>query len=190
MPDIAGNPTGRAPVDLLLRFVNTRADAGGRTEQFGDAAGFNAWLAQSGLEAGEPIASAADAASARELRDALVTVMLAHSGDESLPAAAVDAAEQHLRRIAARYPLVPVITVDGAELISEQTGVPGVFGTVLAAVTEFAQRGDWGRVKACRNPPCHFGFFDRTRNASGAFCSSGCRSQASMRAYRQRRKQS
>lgn len=54
-------------------------------------------------------------------------------------------------------------------------------------VDELAAHVDDG-VKACRNQPCHFGFFDRTRNSSAGFCSPGCSSQASMRAYRQRKK--
>ncbi|MFE3700405.1 CGNR zinc finger domain-containing protein [Nocardia tengchongensis] len=45
------------------------------------------------------------------------------------------------------------------------------------------------RIKACCNPPCHFGFIDRTRNRAARYCSPGCGSQVSMRALRQRRKQ-
>jgi predicted RNA-binding Zn ribbon-like protein len=74
-------------------------------------------------------------------------------------------------------------------MVRVMSGVPAALGTVLAATVELAQSGEWGRIKACRNPPCHFGFFDRTRNSSAGFCSPSCRSQASMRAYRARRKQ-
>ena len=172
---------------LLLGFVNTRADAGGRRELFGDAATFNSWLRESGLT--DTSATEADAAAARELREALVMILLAHSGDKTATTAAVDEAQRYLREIVARYPIVPVITADGVRLASAQTGVLAAFGSVLAAAAEFAQSGDWGRIKACRNPPCHFGFFDRTRNSSAGFCSPGCRSQASMRAYRARRRQ-
>lgn len=67
--------------------------------------------------------------------------------------------------------------------------MPGLFGSVLAAATEVAQQGDWVRIKACCNPPCHFGFTDRTRNRTARYCSPGCASQSSMRAYRLRKKQ-
>src|SRR5262249_13819552 len=88
------------------------------------------------------------------------------------------------------YPLATVIGAGGARLISTQVGVAHVFGTVLAAVTEYAQSGEWKRVKACRNPPCHGGFFDRTRNGAAIYCSPGCSAQVSMRKYRQRQRDS
>ncbi|MFI9331349.1 CGNR zinc finger domain-containing protein [Kitasatospora sp. NPDC052868] len=184
-------------VETVLAFVNTRADGGGRQELFGDGRSFAAWLAEhgefSGVDGvggvgGETVATDADAAAARELRDALVTLLLAHSGDEASLGEPLRHAEQHLRRAGALYPLATVVTAGGVELASPQTGVPSVFGTVLAAVTTFAQTGDWARIKACRNPPCHFGFFDRTRNGAGLYCSTGCGSQVSMRNYRRRQR--
>jgi hypothetical protein len=58
-------------------------------------------------------------------------------------------------------------------MVRVMSGVPAALGTVLAATVELAQSGEW----------------DRTRNSSAGFCSPSCRSQASMRAYRARRKQ-
>jgi predicted RNA-binding Zn ribbon-like protein len=51
-------------------------------------------------------------------------------------------------------------------------------------MTELALTGTWSRIKACRN--CHFGFYDRSRNTSGAYCSNTCSTQVGMRNYRQR----
>lgn len=189
-----GSPLVPPPgTTLVLDFVNTRADGGGATERLGDAASLARWLEAAGLIEPHTVVTAADAAGARELRDALVTVMLAHSGaddgDTGGGAAAVAAAESHLRRTASLHPLAAVITAGGAVLASDQTGVPGAFGSILAAVAEAAGTDRWGRLKACRNPPCHAGFFDRTRNASGAYCSAGCGSQVSMRAMRRRRRE-
>ncbi|MET8540917.1 CGNR zinc finger domain-containing protein [Kitasatospora sp. NPDC004799] len=191
-------------VETVLAFVNTRADGTGRPELFGDGDSFTAWLAEhdgfggfggsdssgdSDGSGGGTVATDADAAAARELRDALVTVLLAHSGDEESLGEPLRRAERHLRRAGSLYPLATVVTAGGVELASPQTGVERVFGTVLAAVTTFARSGDWGRVKACRNPPCHFGFLDRTRNGGGLYCSPGCGSQVSMRNYRRRQRQ-
>ncbi|MER7538325.1 CGNR zinc finger domain-containing protein [Streptomyces sp. NPDC097704] len=175
-------------VETVLAFVNTRADGGGRRELFGDGHSFATWLAEHDEFGGDTVATDADAAAARELRDALVTLLLAHSGDEESLGEPLQHAEQHLRRAGALYPLATVVTAGGVELASPQAGVARVFGTVLAAVTTFAQTGDWGRIKACRNPPCHFGFFDRTRNGAGLYCSTGCGSQVSMRNYRRRQR--
>ncbi|MFC5889984.1 CGNR zinc finger domain-containing protein [Kitasatospora sp. CM 4170] len=198
MSSAAAGPAEPSPrtvvpmVETVLAFVNTRADGGGRQELFGDGQAFAAWLAErdefGGEFGGETVATDADAAAARELRDALVTLLLAHSGDEGSLGESLRHAEQHLRRAGTLYPLATVVTAGGVELASPQAGVPRVFGTVLAAVTTFAQTGDWGRIKACRNPPCHFGFFDRTRNGSGLYCSTGCGSQVSMRNYRRRQR--
>jgi predicted RNA-binding Zn ribbon-like protein len=172
--------------DPLVDFVNTRADAGGRLERFGDGAALTAWLDGRPISDGVT-ATDADAASARELRDALVTVLLGHSG-EQLPAEEVELAGRRLERAGKLYPLTARVDADGVSLVSEQRGVARLLGTVLASVTLRASRGEWDRVKACRNPPCHFGFIDRTRNGSGQYCSPTCSSQVSMRKYRARRK--
>ncbi|ALO12190.1 CGNR zinc finger domain-containing protein [Streptomyces gardneri] len=176
-------------VETVLGFVNTRADGSGRRELFEDGDAFAAWLAERDEFGGDTVVTDADAAVARELRDALVTVLLAHSGDEETLGEPLQRAERHLRRVGSLYPLATVVTAGGVELASPQAGVPRVFGTLLAAVTTFAQSSDWGRIKACRNPPCHFGFFDRTRNGAGLYCSTGCGSQVSMRKHRQRQRQ-
>ena len=178
-----------AEAEAVLEFVNTRPAAAGRRELFADAEGLAAWLADHERFGGaDAVVTEADAAVARELRDALVVVLLAHSGEEGVAGEPLRAAEDHLRRAGVLYPLASVIGAAGVRLTSPQSGVARVFGTVLAAVTEFAQRGEWKRVKACRNPPCRSGFFDRTRNGAALYCSSGCSAQVSMRKYRQRQR--
>lgn len=173
--------------DPLLDFVNTRADAGGRQELFGDGVALSAWLDGRALSDGAA-ATDADAASARELRDALVTVLLGHSGEE-LSGEEVELAGRRLERAGKLYPLTARVDSGGVSLVSEQRGVARLLGTVLASVTMRASRGEWDRIKACRNPPCHFGFIDHTRNGSGQYCSTACSSQVAMRKYRARRKE-
>ena len=157
--------------DLVIAFVNTR-----------DPETLGEWLTG---RAGEPV-EAADTTAAAELRAQLVVLLRSHADCIDDPAA-VPAAQAYLRRIARRYPLVPIITADGCTLSPAQDGVLGVFGQVLAAVTDLAYRGVWARVKVCKNGGCHRGFFDKTRNTSGLYCSAACGSQAAMRAYRSRR---
>lgn len=175
--------------EIVLQFVNTRADGAGHIEIFGTAAGFADWAVERDLLTTESVVTDSDAAAARELRDALVTVFLAHAGDPAVGDAQIADAEKYLRQAGARYPLTTVVTMRNAQLIAGATGVPGALGAILAAVTEAAHSGDWMRIKACCNPPCHFGFVDRTRNRAARYCSPGCGSQVSMRAYRQRQKQ-
>ena len=102
----------------------------------------------------------------------------------------LDAAEPYLSQVASRYPLAAMITAARSSLVPASAGVPGVMGEVLAAVYELSVKDEWQRIKACCNPPCQFAFSDRTRNRAGRFCSSGCSSQVSMRAMRQRRRES
>jgi predicted RNA-binding Zn ribbon-like protein len=175
--------------DTLLRFVNTRADAGGRLELFGSGADLAAWALREGLISDDIVVTDADAATARELRDALVSVLLAHSGTPEASDEQVAEAERYLGQAGARYPLTTVVTARGVTVAAESRGVPGVLGGVLAAITELGLSGEWDRVKACCNPPCHLGFVDRTRNRAGRFCSSTCGSQASVRAHRARQRE-
>ena len=184
----------REPSEVVLEFANTHADGGGRPERFGDAAGLRSWLEQVTWldlrpETGGPTTlTDADALEALQLRDALVTVLLTHSDDPNLDNSAATEAEALLRRATQRYPMTADIDRHGARLWPLQDGLPGVLGRVLACMAELSLAGQWARVKACRNPPCHFAFFDKTRNTSAGYCSPQCASQASMRAYRARKK--
>ncbi|ODU05658.1 MAG: hypothetical protein ABS81_07020 [Pseudonocardia sp. SCN 72-86] len=178
-----------ARIELVLSFVNTRADAGRRTELFEAADGFALWAGRLGLLDESAMVTDADASFAREMRGALVTMLLAHADDPTISSQTLRSAENFLRQIADRYPLVSTLSADGAELRAASGGVTGTLGTILAAATEAALTDEWRRLKACGNPPCRNGFVDRSRNRTQRFCSPGCGSQVSMRAFRQRKKQ-
>ncbi|GAA3800955.1 CGNR zinc finger domain-containing protein [Streptomyces chiangmaiensis] len=194
-PTISPRTTETSPLteppaaDVVLQFVNTHPAGPHRLpERFGSAKDLHAWLLEQAMGSETTHVTEADAASARELREALITVLLAHSADRDTTPEVLAEAEGYLRHAASRYPLVTVLTASGASLAPAQTDIPGLFGTVLANATELAQAGVWDRVRACRHQPCHFGFFDRTRNKNSVFCGPRCGSRESMRAYRQRKK--
>ena len=179
---------GKLAADLVLGFVNTRPTGNGEPERMGDARDLREWLRSAGLGSdGALRVTDADAAVARELRSALVTLLLGHVGVEEGAGAVADA-EGHLKRTAALYPLVAVVAESGCELVPSQSGVPGAFGSLFAALSQVTASGLWPRMKMCRNLPCHVGFLDKTRNSAGLYCSAACSSQASMRSYRQRQK--
>ena len=179
---------GKRAADLVLGFVNTRPTGNGEPERMSDARDLREWLRSAGLGADEDLrVTDADAAVAREVRAALVTLLLGHVGVEEHQGALADA-EDHLRRTAALYPLIAVVTESGCELVPSQGGVPGAFGSLFAALSRVTASGLWPRMKMCRNLPCHVGFLDRTRTSAGLYCSAACSSQASMRSYRQRKK--
>ncbi|RJQ81015.1 zf-CGNR multi-domain protein [Pseudonocardiaceae bacterium YIM PH 21723] len=173
--------------DLVIRFVNTQAAGNGQPELLGDARAFADWLRREKLGGEDTVVTDADAAEARELREALAVLLLRHVGVETAPEV-VAAAERHLRRSAAMHPVNLLVTADGCDVTSPQTGVAAAIGTLLAAVFRAESGGLWARLKMCHNPPCHTGFVDNTRNSGGLYCSSTCRSQMSMRAYRDRQR--
>jgi predicted RNA-binding Zn ribbon-like protein len=173
--------------DMVLGFANTHGHLGRLPERFADDAGLRDWLSQQqAVDSKVLVITATDVIEAREIRDALVTVMVSHADAEAAGGDELLVAEQALQRAAQRYPLQANITREGAGLSSAQPGLAGVIGSVLASVVELAQSGQWNRFKACRN--CHHSFVDQSRNASATFCRTSCKSQAGMRAYRSRQR--
>ena len=184
-------PAGADQAGLVLGFANTHDHLGRVPDKLNDSAGLREWLAGRHPAAGVDDAvdvTPADVIEAREIRDALVTILVAHGDADGASDDDLAGAEQALRRAARRYPLEASITRTGARLATAQPGLAGVLGAVLAAVVELSQSGAWDRVKACRN--CHHGFVDQSRNWSANFCSTQCKSQAGMRAYRSRQRHS
>jgi predicted RNA-binding Zn ribbon-like protein len=150
-----------------------------------DRTSLAAWLSGAGLADHDVPVSDADAVAARELREALVTLFRFHAGCLDAP---VPDAEAYLQHTAERYPIALKLSAGGCMLVPAQAGIPGAFGALLAAAADAASRGAWARLKICKNTSCHAGFFDKTRNLSGLYCSTACNSQMSMRAYRTRLK--
>ncbi len=179
--------TGKSAANLVLGFVNTRATGNGDPELMGDGEALRHWIDGAGLGGDGLKVTEADAAVARELREAFVAILLSHVGVEERDGVLAEA-ESLMRRAAELYPLMAVVTETGCELTPSQRGVPGVFGSLLASVARATAAGLWPRMKMCRNVPCHVSFLDRTRNSSGLYCSAACSSQVSMRSYRQRQK--
>jgi Putative stress-induced transcription regulator len=185
--DLGDATAGTDPAELVLAFANTHDHRGRLPDRFADSTGLQEWLTAEQSARGmdhAAVVTPADVIEAREIRDALVAVLLTHADAEGAGEDELAAAERALRRAAQRYPLQANITRAGAGLISTQPGLSGVLGSTLAAVVELSQSGAWKRLKACRN--CHHGFIDQTRNFSAGFCRTQCRSQAGMRAYRSR----
>ncbi|TRW88028.1 hypothetical protein FK535_06280 [Mycolicibacterium sp. 018/SC-01/001] len=187
----AEDPGRYDPREVVTAFANTHVDGGGSVERFGDEASLIAWAHEQRWFAAESALSSVtevDAAQARELRDALVVVLLAHSRDARVSDAEVREAEMALARAGERFPVFVHTTVAGVRLRDTGAGVSRLFSSVLVAVAELSLSGQWGRMKACRNQPCHLAFVDRTRNTSATFCSPQCASQSGMRDYRARKR--
>jgi predicted RNA-binding Zn ribbon-like protein len=177
-----------AAVDTVLGFVNTRFDGkGGHIERFSDAADFTAWAREQGL-LGDETVSESEAVAARELREALVAVLLAHADHPESTELRVAEAERHLEHAGGLYPIQVTLTARGSTVAAQNRGAAGVFGTVLAAANEIVHHDAWWRMKACCAHPCEHGLFDRTKNGAQRFCGPKCASRAAMRAMRERRR--
>jgi predicted RNA-binding Zn ribbon-like protein len=174
--------------DAVLGFVNTRLDPkAGRIERFGDAADFSEWAREHGL-LDDGTVSESEAAAARELRSALLVIMLAHANPESMTSQQIEEAERHLAHAGELYPVKVTISMAGSAVTGHGRGAAGVFGSVLAAANELVQQSNWGRLKACACDPCENGFADRTKSGNQRYCGSNCASRAAMRAMRERRR--
>ncbi|MBV2356113.1 CGNR zinc finger domain-containing protein [Streptomyces sp. J2-1] len=125
---------------------------------------------------------AAGVEDARELREALRVVLLAHAGYP--PHAEVTP----LGELLAAAPLL--VTVDpgdgSAALTAADTGA--LRSRVAVAVAEALVAGTWTRLKACESVTCHWAYYDRSPAGRGRWCSMGvCGARAKMRRYRAKR---
>jgi predicted RNA-binding Zn ribbon-like protein len=178
-----------AAIETLLAFVNTRNDGkGGRVERFGNATDFADWARERKL-IGDDTVSESEAAAARELRAALVSVLQAHSGHAAMTEAQLSEAERHLAHAAELYPVRITLSAAGSSVGGQNRGAAGVFGRILAAANEIAAHDAWWRMKACCSRPCLHGFADRTKNGAQRYCNPRCASRAAMRAMRERRRE-
>jgi predicted RNA-binding Zn ribbon-like protein len=177
-------PGDRLPAPGSLRtvqaYVNT-VDREHGPDLLDEPGGLEAWLARHLMPA--PVA-AADLAPARDVREALRTLLLANNGAAHDPAAG-----EALERAARRAGLEATFPPGGAMLVPRAGGVDGALGWIVAAAFAAMQDGTWRRLKACPRDVCGWAFYDRSTNASATWCSMrvcGGREKAS--AYYRRRR--
>jgi len=149
-----------------------------------DVPGLTDWLAARGLLDPGATVGEADLRPARELREALRSLMGANNGAPEAPGAraALDAA-------AAAAELRPTFPAEGPELVPGMGGVEGALGRVVAATFAAMLDGSWMRMKACPRDVCGWAFYDRSSNASATWCSmSVCGGRVKAGAYYRRRR--
>jgi predicted RNA-binding Zn ribbon-like protein len=114
---------------------------------------------------------------ARELREALRSLVLSNNGHAPDPAA-VDVVNSALTLVS--------LSLDSAGRLvlgSDGDAIDDVMRTVVAAMLD----GSWERLKACRN--CHWSFYDYSPNRSATWCSMQiCGNRKKTRDYRRRRR--
>jgi predicted RNA-binding Zn ribbon-like protein len=178
------HPGAREPAPgslaLVQAFVNT-VDREHGPDLLDDVAGLEHWLERRMLPAAvEP----GDLERARELREALRSLLLANNGEPRDPGA-----QATLERAARRAKLEPAFPPDGAALVPRADGVDAALGRILAAAFTAMLDASWARLKACPRDVCGWAFYDRSTNASATWCSMRvCGGRVKAGAYYRRRR--
>jgi predicted RNA-binding Zn ribbon-like protein len=184
------HPGGRAPAPgrlaLVQMLVNT-VDREHGPDLFAEVAGLTEWLAARGLlepGVGRAGVTSADLEAARDLREALRSLMHANNGAPEQPGA-----RAVLEAVAAGAELRPTFPVEAPELVPGRGGVEGALGRVVAATFAAMLDGSWARMKACPREVCGWAFYDRSSNASATWCSMAvCGGRVKAGTYYRRRR--
>jgi predicted RNA-binding Zn ribbon-like protein len=117
---------------------------------------------------------------AREVREAIRTLLRANNGVSGDVAAASRLLDDAARRAGLRVGFADAAL---AFRPSERSRV----ADVLTALAETMADGSWSRLKACRSDTCQWAFFDAARNHSRQWCDMAvCGNRAKARRYRTR----
>lgn len=166
-------------LELVRRFVNTTELPAG-PDELDSLDKARAWCLSHGLA---PAKNEMHLQLLRDFRETLRDLLFANNseGDAS-------AAWERLQPFLASTRLSLAVNPDcGLELSPEDKGP---IASLLAIVYESQLLGTWSRLRACRKASCRFAYYDRTKNASRAWCSMAtCGNQAKAQRRRQRERQ-
>ncbi len=166
-------------LELVRRFVNTVELPGG-PDELASLENARGWCLSHGLA---PPQNQAHLQLLRDFREALRDLLFANNGEGD-----AHSAWERLRPFLASTRLGLAVSPDrGLELLPEDKGP---IASLLGTVYESQLLGTWSRLRACRKSSCRFAYYDRTKNASRAWCSMAtCGNQAKAQRRRQRERQ-
>lgn len=167
-------------LELLRLFVNT-LDLPDGPDRLGTPAEASAWCAEHGLP---PVSNQAECDRLRAFREALRDLLFANNGefDTQRAWAALEPFSSRAALVVAVENSMPVLRPAG-------TGVDRAIAELLAVVYDAVAHGTWNRMRACRKSTCRFAYYDRSKNASRAWCSMmtcGNQEKAQRRRHRER----
>src|SRR5919108_4228512 len=168
---------------LIEDFVNTLELDEADGEHLVDPRALGEWLSERDLLPAGASLGEDDLDRARGVREAVRKLLLANNGAPLDPdaVATLNAAadESHLR---------VVFSPNGvADLVPDQSDVPGALARILAVAYTAMADESWPRLKACRLDDCQWAFYDQSKNRSRTWCSMKvCGNRAKARAYRER----
>jgi len=184
-------PGDRAPAPgelaLVQSFINSHYDLEVEhgADLFATPDALAAWLRRRGLLGSGESLEAADARSARAVREALRSIAGANGDpDRSAPRHAIAALDGAARGVAVG------IRFTGGEprfVAASGAGLELALGVVLAITARAMIDGSWSRLKVCPGEHCGWAFYDHSRNQSGRWCSMAvCGGRAKARSHYRR----
>ncbi|GGS46556.1 hypothetical protein GCM10010156_01550 [Planobispora rosea] len=195
-----------SPAALVCDFVNSY-DVESGTDAIPSPAALVAWLGRRGLTGPDDTASAADLATAVDLREGLRAALRLHHGrgpgggpggegnatggntaDGNGDGGNGAADELRFSRALDRLPLTLTLTGETPALEPAVTGALAGLARIAAAVMAVHAEGNWPRLKVCTESTCQWAFLDSSKNRSRSWCSMKvCGNRTKTRAYRARR---
>ncbi|MGH3443700.1 MAG: CGNR zinc finger domain-containing protein [Nitriliruptorales bacterium] len=176
-----GNPAPDA-LEVVRQFINTSTHEK-PYDAFATVEAAARWIDGTGLlEHPVELDDEAGVERLRTAREGLRALAVANrSGEGYGPLIAL------VNRVLAAAPVVVRLRKDGTSDLTpaSESGVEAFLGRLFAIVHDNALAGRWERLKCCRQ--CSWGFYDRSKNRSGQWCSMRvCGSRQKMRRARAR----
>ena len=182
-PEQANSAPGE--LEVVRAFVNTLDVEEPEPEVLAQPVDLAAWLAEHELTRARVDAKPADLKRARELREALRTLMLANNGYES----EVDEPLAVMNRAAERAKVGVAFTAQDYRVAPGAGGVDEGIGNLLAIIARAMNDGTWQRLKICGEDTCQWAFYDRSKNRSARWCTMAeCGNRSKARAFRERQR--
>lgn len=104
----------------------------------------------------------------RDIRESIRALLVANSGAGDLDPLRL----RLLHALAHRARLRLALRDDGQLDLQpdEDDGLSRMAATLLLIIRDAQRDGSWARLKACRNPDCHWAYYDRSHAGRGAWC--------------------
>jgi predicted RNA-binding Zn ribbon-like protein len=166
-------------LELVREFVNTLALPEG-PDQLATPTEASAWCRAHDLP---PPMNRSAVERLRAFREALRTVLFANNGecDERGAWCALTPYVEGAKLVFSVQDCAPVLRAAG-------TGGNATIAALIAIVYDAVSAGTWHRLRACRKGSCRYAYYDRSKNASRAWCSmTTCGNQE--KAQRRRRRE-
>jgi predicted RNA-binding Zn ribbon-like protein len=151
------------PLLIVQSFVNTwESDTG--VDLLADPDEGPRWLQEAGLLQSPTV----DLAQVRAIREAIRGLLVANSGEGEVEPADLAVLRAETDRVRPGL----VVLDDGVIDLQpgSDDGLAFLAASLLLVIRDAQRDGSWARLKACRNPDCHWAYYDRSHAGRGAWC--------------------